>query len=122
MDLTLNTHTVQDVVVVDVSGRLTVGDPELVSTVRRLMDEGQRKFVLNLRDVSYVDSCGLGQLATTYTSVRNREGQVTILNPSERVRKLLDITKLATLFDTFDAEDQAIRVLSATPHTSSSGS
>ena len=111
MALLLNTRVVDDVVVVEMSGRLTVGEPVLLNAVRRLVADGRRKFVLNLGNVSYVDSCGLGQLVATYTSVRNREGNVNILNPTERARGLLEMTKLLTVFDTFEAEADAIRML-----------
>jgi anti-sigma B factor antagonist len=91
MSLSLNTREVDGVIIVDMSGRLTIG--ELVmsfrQTVKRFVDDGRRQFVLNLGDVSYIDSSGLGDLVTTYTSLRSREGDVNLLNLTKKAKDLL---------------------------------
>jgi anti-sigma B factor antagonist len=114
MSLSLNTRNIGDVVVLDLSGRLTAGEPVLLlrSTIRRFLDDGSRRFVVNLEDVSYIDSSGLGELVTIYTSVRNREGLVNLLHLTKRAKDLLQMTKLLTVFDTFDDEAKAIDALS----------
>lgn len=115
MAFTLNTRKVNDVVVVDMSGQLSIGEPVLLlrNTVRRFMEDGSRKFVLNLGRVSYVDSSGLGELIITYTSARNRQGDVKLLNLSKVAKDLLQLTKLLTVFDVFDDESKAVQSLAA---------
>ena len=111
MAFTLNTRKVNDVVIVDMSGQLGAGEPVLLlrNTVRRFMEDGSRKFVMNLGQVSYVDSSGLGELITTYTSARNRQGNVKLLNLSKVSKDLLQTTKLLTVFDVFDDETKAVQ-------------
>lgn len=110
MSLSVNTRKVGDVVVVDMSGRLTSGEPVLLlrDTVRRFLDDGALKFVLNLGSVSYIDSSGLGELVTTYTSLQKRGGRVNLLNLTKKANDLLQMTKLLTVFDTFDDEAGAV--------------
>jgi anti-sigma B factor antagonist len=110
MSLSVNTRKVGDVIVVDMSGRLTSGEPVLLvrNTVRHFLDDGERKFVLNLGDVSYIDSSGLGELVTTYTSLQNRGGNVNLLNLTRKAKDLLQMTKLLTVFDTFEDEAKAV--------------
>jgi anti-sigma B factor antagonist len=113
MSLSVNTRKVGGVVVVDMSGRLTSGEPVLLlrDTVRRFLDDGARKFVLNLGNVSYIDSSGLGELVTTYTSLQNRGGNVNLLSLTKKAHDLLQMTKLLTVFDTFDDEAKAVTAL-----------
>ena len=115
MAFTLNTRKVNDVVVVDMSGELGAGEPVLLlrNTVRRFMEDGSRKFVLNLGKVTYVDSSGLGELITTYTSARNRQGDVKLLNLSKIAKDILQVTKLLTVFDVFDDETKAVQSLAS---------
>ncbi len=115
MSFTLNTRKVGDVVVVDMVGQLGAGEPVLLlrNTVRRFMDDGTRKFVLNLGQVNHVDSSGLGELITTYTSARNRQGDVKLLNLSKIAKEILQVTKLLTVFDVFDDESKAIQSLAS---------
>jgi len=110
MALSVNTRKVGGVVVVDMSGRLTAGEPVLLlrDTMRRFIEDGGRKFVLNLGSVSYIDSSGLGELVTTYTSLQNRGGAVNLLNLTKKANDLLQMTKLLTVFDTFDDEAKAV--------------
>ena len=114
MSLSVNTRKVQGVVVMDMSGKLTAGEPVLLlrNTVRSFTEDGSRKFLLNLGSVSYIDSAGLGELITTYTTVRNKGGDVKLLNLTKTAKDLLQMTKLLTVFDTFDDEAKAVQALS----------
>ena len=113
MSLSVKTRKIDDTVIVDMSGKLTIGEPvlSLRETVRRFLEDGSRKFVLNLGDVSYIDSSGLGELVTTYTSLKNRGGEVNLLNLSKRAKDLLQMTKLLTVFDAFEDESEALSAL-----------
>jgi anti-sigma B factor antagonist len=113
MSLSVKTRKIDDTVIVDMSGKLTIGEPvlSLRETVRRFLEDGSRKFVLNLGDVSYIDSSGLGELVTTYTSLKNRGGDVNLLNLSKRAKDLLQMTKLLTVFDAFEDESEALSAL-----------
>ncbi len=110
MSLKLNTREVKDVTVIDLSGRITMG--EACAAIRdEIHDEighGVKKVVLNLADVSYIDSAGLGELTAAWTSLKNREGQLKLLNLTKRVHDLMQITKLYTVFDVYDDEKKAI--------------
>ena len=110
MALTVNTRKVQGVVVVDMSGKLSAGEAVLLlrNTIRHFSEDGNRKFLLNLGTVSHIDSAGLGELITTYTSVRNRGGDVKLLNLTKTAKDLLQMTKLLTVFDVYDDEAKAI--------------
>jgi anti-sigma B factor antagonist len=110
MSLSIKTRKVDDVVVVDLSGRLTIGEAvqSMRQTIRSAADSGDVRFVLNLGDVSYIDSSGLGELVSTYTTIRNRQGDVKLLHLTKKAKDLLQMTKLLTVFDTFDDEAQAV--------------
>lgn len=111
MSVRLSTRQVGDVVVVDVSGRITLGEgsSNLREGIRDLLAKGHRKILLNLADVSYIDSSGIGELVSGYTSVTNAGGQLKLVNLTKRVNDLLQITKLYTVFDIYDNELTAIR-------------
>jgi len=113
MSLTVKTRKVENATVVDLSGRLTIGEPVLLlrETVRVLVNDGNRFFVLNLGDVSYIDSSGLGELVSLFTTVRNKTGDVKLLNLTAKAKDLLQMTKLLTVFDTYDNEEKAIAAL-----------
>jgi anti-sigma B factor antagonist len=114
MDLALETRKVNGgAVVFDLSGRLCAGESLLLlrDTVKQSVDEGVTKFVINLGGVTYIDSSGLGELMTTYTTLQKLHGTVNLLNPSKRIRDLLQITKLLTVFNSFDDEAKAIESL-----------
>lgn len=110
MAFTVKTRKADGVVIVDMNGRLMVGEAQLNlrETIRRFIADGNSNFVLNLSEVSQIDSAGLGELVTTYTSVRNRDGKVALLGLSNRIKGLLQITKLLTVFDSFDDESSAV--------------
>ena len=108
-------RAVGDVVVLDLKGRITLGEGDelLKDKVNSLLNQGQKKIVLNLAEVPYVDSAGLGELVRTYTTVSRQGGSLKLLNLTKRITDLLSITKLLTVFETFDAENDAIRSFSA---------
>ena len=99
-----------DVTIVDTSGRLTLGEGTslLRDKLRELVDGGSRRVLLNLAEVTYIDSSGLGELVAAYTTVDRAGGKVKLLNLAKRVHDLLKITKLYTVFETFEAEGPAI--------------
>ncbi|HEY1185168.1 MAG TPA: STAS domain-containing protein [Bryobacteraceae bacterium] len=111
MSVKLSTRQVGDVSVVDVAGRITLGEGSsaLRETLRDMVGKNQKKILLNLGDVSYIDSSGIGELVSGFTSVTNSGGQLKLLNLNKRVKDLLQITKLYTVFDVHDDEAHAIR-------------
>ena len=108
-------RNVGDVVVLDLKGKVTLGagDELLKDKVNSLVNQGHRKIILNLADVPYVDSAGLGEIVRTYTTVSKNGGSLKLLNLTKRITELLAITKLLTVFETFDAESDAVRSFSA---------
>jgi len=113
MSLNVKTRKVDNAVVVDLSGRLTIGEPVLLlrETIRVLVGDGARNFILNLGDVGYIDSSGLGELVSLFTTVRNKQGDVKLLNLTAKAKDLLQMTKLLTVFDVYDDESKAIAAL-----------
>ena len=111
MSATLSPRQVGDVTVIDVTGRITLGEgsSNLREGIRDLVSKGNKKILLNLGDVSYIDSSGIGELVSGFTSVANSGGQLKLLNLTKRVRDLLQITKLYTVFEVHDDEASAIR-------------
>jgi anti-sigma B factor antagonist len=99
------------VTVVELSGRITLGEGSalLRKTIRGLLDDQRRMILLNLADVDYIDSSGIGELVSGFTSVKNRNGDLKLLQLTNRVRDLLQITKLYTVFDVFSDESTALR-------------
>ncbi|HYM25469.1 MAG TPA: STAS domain-containing protein [Vicinamibacterales bacterium] len=109
-------RTVGDVVVVDVSGKITLGDGGdmvLKDKMRSLIQQGRHKILLNLGDVSYVDSAGLGEIVQAYGAVTKTGGSLKLVNTTKRIKDLLAITKLLTVFETFDSEAEAVTSFSA---------
>ena len=113
MSLVVNPRRLDDVVILDLSGRITMGEGTVIlrDRIQRLLSAGDRKFLLNLADVDYIDSSGLGELVTAFTTVRNKEGELKLLNLTRRVQDLLQITKLLTVFEAFDSESEALKNL-----------
>ena len=110
MSLIVNIREVGDVTVVDLSGRITIGEGSgvLRDTVRDILSNGQKNIVLNLGDVSYIDSSGLGELVSSYTTAANQGAKVKLLSVQKKVSDLLQITKLYTVFDDFNDEAAAV--------------
>jgi anti-sigma B factor antagonist len=107
----LTTRQVGDVTVIDVAGRITLGEGSSVlrDAMRDLVSKGQKKILLNLGEVSYIDSSGIGELVSGFTTVTNSGGALKLLNLNKRVKDLLQITKLYTVFDVHEDEAGAIR-------------
>lgn len=108
-------RAIGDVVVLDLKGRITLGggDQLLKDKVNSLMNQGRRKLVLNLADVPYVDSAGLGEIVGSYTTVSRQGGSLKLANLTKKITDLLAITKLLTVFETFESENEAVRSFSA---------
>lgn len=98
------------VTVVDISGRITLGEGSalLRKTIRELLDEERGRLLLNLGDVDYIDSSGIGELVSAFTTVKSRGGDMKLLNLTKKVRDLLQITKLFTVFEVFTDENTAL--------------
>jgi len=107
----LNTRQVGSVSIIDVAGRITLGEGSaaLRETLRDMVAKNQNKILLNLGDVTYIDSSGIGELVSVYTTVTNTGGQLKLLNLNKRVKDLLQITKLYTVFEVHEDEAAAIR-------------
>ena len=108
-------RAVGDVVVLDLKGRITLGDGDqlLKDKVNSLVNQGRKRMVLNLAGVPYIDSAGLGEIVGSYTTVSRQGGSLKLLNLTKKITDLLAITKLLTVFETFDSEDEAVRSFSA---------
>src|SRR5258706_1363684 len=107
----ISERAVGDVVIVDVSGKITLGDGGdaiLKDKMRSLIQQNQKKVLLNLGEVSYVDSAGLGEIVQAYAAVTKSGGALKLMNTTKRIKDLLSITKLLTAFDTYDSEAEAI--------------
>jgi anti-sigma B factor antagonist len=109
-----STRQVDGVTIVDLSGRITLGEGSVIlrDAIKDLLGKGQKKILLNLGDVSYIDSSGIGELVSAFTSVRNQGGELKLLHLTKKVHDLLQITKLYTVFDVKDDEATAIGAFS----------
>ena len=110
MSIKVNTRTVDGVTILDLSGRITLGEGSVVlrDAIRDLLAKGDKNILLNLGDVSYIDSSGIGELVSAYTSVKNAGGELKLLNLTKKVYYVLEITKLYTVFDIKDDETSAV--------------
>jgi anti-sigma B factor antagonist len=117
MTFSLEVRKIDDVAVFDMNGRLCVGDPLLLlrNAVKRTLDEGTNKVVINLGGVSFMDSSGLGELITAHSSMQNGGGSMNLLNPSKRMKELLQMTKLDHVFQSFDDEVLSVQELRSQP-------
>src|SRR5512147_2149458 len=104
-----------DVIVLDLKGKITLGqgDELLKDKVNSLVNQGYKKLVLNLTEVPYIDSAGLGEIVRTYTTVSRQGGSLKLLNLTKKITDLLSITKLLTVFETYDNEADAVRSFSS---------
>ena len=107
-------RTVSDVTVLDLKGKMTLGEGDelLKDKINSLLASGKRKLVLNLEGVPYIDSAGLGEIVRTYTTVSRQGGSLKLLNLTKRIEDLLAITKLLTVFETYDTEQEAVKSFS----------
>ena len=102
---------VQDVTILDLHGKILIGegDEALRDAVNKAVDGGKTKLLLNLADVPYVDSAGLGEIVRCYTTVSRKGGKLKLLNLTKKIQDLLSITKLLTVFETHDSEGEAVK-------------
>ncbi|MFL6211436.1 MAG: STAS domain-containing protein [Pyrinomonadaceae bacterium] len=109
-ELNISERQAGDVTVLDLSGKITIGEGSvsLRSAIRRLIEEGKKKILLNLGQVSYVDSSGIGELVSSFTTINREGGQLKLLNLTQKIQDLLAITKLLTVFDVYDDEATAL--------------
>lgn len=111
MTMKTNSRRVDGVTILDLSGRITLGEGSVVlrDQIRDLLGKGEKKLLLNLGDVTYIDSSGIGELVSAFTTVRNQGGELKLLNLTKKVHDLLQITKLYTVFDIKDDEASAVK-------------
>jgi anti-sigma B factor antagonist len=111
----IDERVVEDVTILDLKGKMTLGEGDelLKDKINSLSSQGHKKLVLNLEGVPYIDSAGLGEIVRTYTSVSRQGGKLKLLNVSKRIYDLLVITKLVTIFDSYEDETEAVRSFSA---------
>src|SRR5213595_3984748 len=109
-ELSIRERQAGDVTVLDMDGRITIGEGSVAlrSAIRRLLEEGKKKILLNLAGVGYIDSSGIGELVSSYTAIGKEGGQLKLLNLTEKLQDLLGITKLLTVFDVYDNESDAL--------------
>jgi len=109
-ELNIRERQAGDVTILDLEGRITIGDGNvsLRNAIRRLIQEGKKKILLNLAGVGYVDSSGIGELVSSYTTIGREKGQLKLLNLTQKIQDLLAITKLLTVFDTYEDESAAL--------------
>jgi len=111
MSLAISVRHAKNVAIMDLSGRLTLGEPagELRDTLKDMLAKGQKNILLNLADVKYIDSSGLGELVGGFATVGNRDGRLKLLNVQQRVHELMHITKLYSVFEVFSNEADAVK-------------
>jgi len=108
--LSIKQREAGDITILDLSGKITIGEGsvQLRETVRNLLDAGRKKIRLNLGDVSYVDSSGIGELVSSYSTANKAGGSLKLLNLTKKIQDLLAITKLLTVFEIHDSEEAAL--------------
>jgi anti-sigma B factor antagonist len=104
-------RTVNDVTILDLKGKMTLGEGDelLKDKINSLLSQGRKKLLLNLEGVPYIDSAGLGEVVRTYTTVSRQGGSLKLLNLTKRIEDLLSITKLLTVFETYESEPEAVQ-------------
>lgn len=109
-ELNIKERQAGDVTILDLDGKITIGEGSvsLRGAIRRLVEEGKKKILLNLSGVGYVDSSGIGELVSSYTTTSSKGGQLKLLNLTQKIQDLLTITKLLTVFDVYDDEATAL--------------
>ena len=109
-ELNINERQAGDVTVLDMSGKITIGEGSVAlrTAIRRLLEEGKKRILLNLAGVSYIDSSGIGELVSSYTAINKEGGQLKLLNLTQKIKDLLTITKLLTVFDVYESEADAL--------------
>jgi anti-sigma B factor antagonist len=113
--MVIEERVIGDVTVLDLKGKMTLGEGDelLKDKINSLIHQGQKKLLLNLEGVPYIDSAGLGEIVRTYTTVSRQGGNLKLVNLTKRITDLLSITKLLTVFETFDSEPEALKSFQA---------
>ena len=109
-ELNIKERQAGDITILDMDGKITIGEGSVAlrSAIRRLLEEGKKKILLNLGGVGYIDSSGIGELVSSYTAISNAGGTLKLLNLTQKLKDLLGITKLLTVFDTYSTESEAL--------------
>lgn len=109
-DLNITERQAGDVTILDLEGKVTIGEGSVAlrTAIRELLGNGKNKILLNLANVNYIDSSGIGELVSSFTAVSKEGGSLKLLNLTQKIQDLLAITKLLTVFDVFDAESEAL--------------
>jgi len=109
-ELSIKERTAGDITILDMDGKITIGEGSVAlrGAIRRLLEEGKKKILLNLRGVGYIDSSGIGELVSSFTSIGKEQGQLKLLNLTKKLEDLLGITKLLTVFDVYENESDAL--------------
>ena len=109
-ELNISERQAGDVTILDLSGKVTIGEGSVAlrTTIRRLLGEGKKNILLNLGSVGYIDSSGIGELVSSFTAVNKEDGNLKLLNLTQKIQDLLAITKLLTVFDVFENEGEAL--------------
>ncbi|OLE52583.1 MAG: anti-anti-sigma factor [Acidobacteria bacterium 13_1_20CM_3_53_8] len=109
-ELNIKERQAGDVVILDMGGRITIGEGSVTlrTAIRRLLEEGKKRILLNLAGVGYIDSSGIGELVSSYTAIGKEGGQLKLLNLTQKLQDLLAITKLLTVFDVYESETEAL--------------
>ena len=113
-DINITERQAGDVTVLDLDGKVTIGEGSVAlrTAIRRLLGEGKNKILLNLANVGYIDSSGIGELVSSFTAVKKEGGSLKLLGLTQKIQDLLAITKLLTVFDVFDSEADALKSFS----------
>src|SRR5258707_4695554 len=109
-ELNMRERQAGDITVLDMDGKITIGEGSIAlrSAIRRLLEEGQKKILLNLAGVGYIDSSGIGELVSSYTAIGKENAQLKLLNLTQKLQDLLAITRLLTVFDVYESEEEAL--------------
>ncbi len=109
-DITISEHQAGDVTILDLDGKVTIGEGSVAlrNAIRRLLGDGKNKILMNLGGVGYIDSSGIGELVSSFTAVNKEGGTLKLLNLTQKIQDLLAITKLLTVFDVYDDEASAL--------------
>lgn len=109
-ELNISERQVGDVTILDMDGKITIGEGSVAlrTAIRRLLEEGKKKILLNLAKVGYIDSSGIGELVSSYTAINKENGELKLLNLTQKLQDLLTITKLLTVFDVYESEEEAL--------------
>jgi anti-sigma B factor antagonist len=110
-ELNISERQVGDVTILDMDGKITIGEGSVAlrTAIRRLLEEGKKKILLNLAKVGYIDSSGIGELVSSYTAINKESGELKLLNLTQKLQDLLTITKLLTVFDVYESEEEALK-------------